>query len=104
MTMVTSVAGRPGRKRVAWISLAGLVLLLPVLTPAQTQPEPSSPAATAPEATQLHEQESLGSIRGTVVDPKGAPLAGAKVSLTREGKSLAPDVLTGDDGSMRSRM
>jgi len=33
-----------------------------------------------------------------VTDPKGAPLAGAKVSLTREGKSLGPEVLTGDSG------
>lgn len=33
-----------------------------------------------------------------MVDPKGAPLAGAKVALKRDGKSLAPEVMTGDDG------
>ena len=31
-------------------------------------------------------------------DPKGAALAGAKASLKRDGKSLAPEVMTGDDG------
>jgi len=37
-------------------------------------------------------------VAGSVVDPKGGPLGGAKVALTREGKSLAADVLTSDDG------
>ena len=67
---------------------------------ARAQAEPNQPPQTAavPSPTQEPEAQSPGSITGTVTDPKGAPLVGAKIALTREGKSLAPEVTTGDDG------
>jgi Carboxypeptidase regulatory-like domain len=80
---------------IGWISLIGLVILCPVPTSAQANPDLPSPATAAARPP---ETGSPGNITGTVVDPKGAPLAGAKVGLTREGKSLAPEVLSGDDG------
>jgi Carboxypeptidase regulatory-like domain len=84
--------------RMAWISLIGLVMLCPVLTDAQSIPDLPSPATSAAHPSQQPETGLPGNITGTVVDPKGAPLAGAKVGLAREGKNLAPEILSGDDG------
>ncbi len=78
----------------------GLAALCPTIVRAQSeqipppQEQPAAPTAQQPEA------DLLGTITGTVVDPKGAPLVGAKVALRRVGEStaLAPDVLTGDEG------
>jgi Carboxypeptidase regulatory-like domain len=39
-----------------------------------------------------------GSISGTVVDPSGALVSGARVSLTGENQSPVPDALSGNDG------
>jgi hypothetical protein len=39
-----------------------------------------------------------GSISGTVVDPSGAAVAGARVGLTRGDQSKKQEVLSGDDG------
>ncbi len=49
-------------------------------------------------APQTAEQQTPGTINGTVVDRSGAALVGATVKLTRGDQSLAPDTLTGDDG------
>jgi hypothetical protein len=99
VTTVNSRSRKPGGKRLAWVILIGLALLPPVRTCAQTPQDSSATlGATAPQATQQPEAPAPGTITGTVVDPKGAALVGAKVSLTREGQSLAADVLTGDDG------
>ena len=65
---------------------------------AQSDPGQPSQSPAVPPSAQRPETNLAGSITGTVVDPKGAPLSGAKVTLTREGKSLAPEILTGDDG------
>jgi len=61
-------------------------------------------AAAAPARTDIHagqqqsSQQAPGSINGTVVDPSGAAVAGARVALTRDDKSPNQEVLTGDDG------
>jgi hypothetical protein len=39
-----------------------------------------------------------GSIRGTLVDPRGAPVPGARVKLSRGEQSPNQEVVTGDDG------
>ena len=82
----------------AWISWIGLLMCCPVLTSAQSTPGLPSPASAAAQAAQRPETGLPGNITGTVVDPKGAPLAGAKVALAREGQSLAPEILSGEDG------
>jgi hypothetical protein len=49
-------------------------------------------------APQTADQQTPGTINGTVVDKSGAALVGATVKLTRGDQPLAPDTLTGDDG------
>jgi hypothetical protein len=78
--------------------LAVLAALMPAVTRAQSPEEPASPRKTTPQTEEPSEMELPGNIIGTVTDPKGTPLSGAKVSLAREGKSLGPDVMTGDNG------
>ena len=70
-------------------------MLIPATVLAQAR---QGPPALPTQTENLAEPDDPGNITGSVTDPKGAPLAGAKVALTREGKSLGPDVLTGDDG------
>jgi len=73
-----------------------LMATYPLLAGAQSTPVPA-PQVSVTAPTQ-NPEDLPGSISGTVVDPKGTPLVGAKVALTRDGKSLMPEVLTGDDG------
>jgi Carboxypeptidase regulatory-like domain len=54
---------------------------------------PQSQQEKAPLDTQ-----SAGSISGTVVDPKGAAIGGARVTLSRDDQSPAQDVLSDEDG------
>ena len=94
------------------LSLTVLSCLPPVL--AQSPPYPSVQGersgvpdvpGTAPGTARERstdgpptEQQSLGSVSGTVVDRTGAVVAGARVRLTREGQSLNPEALSGDNG------
>jgi hypothetical protein len=48
--------------------------------------------------SQQPDQQSLGNINGTVVDPSGAAVARARVTLTRENRTPSQEALTGDDG------
>lgn len=68
-----------------WLSLLFLICALPALVRAQ-QPD----------------EQSRTNIAGTVVDPKGTPVVGAQVKLTRQDPSRDPssgqETLTGDDG------
>jgi Carboxypeptidase regulatory-like domain len=72
-----------------------------------------APAASAQETTvpqaptqaqqpqvqqQPPDQQSAGSISGTVVDQRGTAIAGARVTLIRDGQSPAQDVVSDDAG------
>src|SRR6195256_1526590 len=52
-------------------------------------------------AQPLHAQVDTGTILGTVTDASGAPINGAKVTLTNEGTSAALSTTTGPDGSYK---
>ncbi len=77
-----------------WLSLFVLLWGSPAL--AQSQQAPPQTGASAGE--QLPIPHLPGSISGTVVDPSGAAVAGARVSLTREDRSTSQETLSGDDG------
>lgn len=70
---------------------------------AQSQQFPPAPAASsslpeAPIASQQPTQRLPGNISGSIVDPSGAAVAGARVSLARDDRSPKQEVLSGDDG------
>ena len=54
--------------------------------------------AGAANQAQLTDQQTAGSISGTVVDPTGAPVAGARVRLSREDPSLSQEAVSDGDG------
>jgi hypothetical protein len=76
------------------LSLSVLSCGLPAL--AKPQSPPAVPAA--PADGQLPDPQSSGRISGTVVDPTGAAVAGARVTLSREDQFPAQELLSGDDG------
>jgi Carboxypeptidase regulatory-like domain len=61
-------------------------------------PSPVSPACGVDQPAQQTNQQVAGSIRGTVIDMKGAGISGANVKLTRQDQSVSQEVTTGDDG------
>src|SRR2546425_12932092 len=67
----------------AWLAMAA-VMLLTFLSP---QP--------------LRAQVDAGTILGTIADASGAPINGAKVTLTNEGTSAALSFTTGADGAYK---
>ena len=79
---------------IAWITLCALALNCPALAHAQSaSPETENPAGQQDAASQ-----APGSINGTVVDPSGAAVAGARVTLARGGESAKPETHTDDNG------
>src|SRR5882724_2788435 len=52
-------------------------------------------------APPIHAQVDTGTILGTVTDASGAPVNGARVTLTNEGTSAALSTSTGPDGSYK---
>ncbi len=77
------------------ILVLAAILALAGTLQAQT---PDAPAAGASAAEQLPNPQLPGSIRGTVLDPSGAVVAGARVSLAREDTSRVQETLAGGDG------
>ncbi|MGA7381214.1 MAG: carboxypeptidase-like regulatory domain-containing protein [Terriglobales bacterium] len=64
-----------------------LALLLSWISPSHGQTPQQAPAEQQP-----------GTISGTVVDPTGAVIVGARVKLTRDNPLLTQEALTGDNG------
>src|SRR5271170_6974476 len=58
----------------------------------------ASLCALPARSQQPPDQQSAGRIIGTVLDQTGAPVAGARVTLTREDNSPNQDVLSGEAG------
>jgi Carboxypeptidase regulatory-like domain len=74
------------------------VLLLALSTGAQTPGSASSAPQNQPQADQQSGQVSSGSISGTVVDPSGAAVAGALVTLARQGDSGNQRITSSESG------
>jgi hypothetical protein len=85
------------------------VLLLALSTGAQTPSSTSAPQSqqqinqqsgqqSDQQSGQQPGQQSLGSISGTVLDPSGAAVAGAQVTLTRQGESGSQQTPSGENG------
>jgi len=84
-----------------WLSLGLLLSIFPVPTRAQTQPQQAptaAPAAQAPADPQEPLPQLPGSISGTVVDPSGGAVVGARVKLARDDQPANQEVLSGDNG------
>src|SRR6185437_15470030 len=68
-------------------------------TAAEAQSSKSSaPETGAPVTPPQPDRESLATISGTIVDQTGAAVAGAQVTLTREGQSATQETTSGEDG------
>jgi hypothetical protein len=82
-----------------WLSLSFLLWGLPALAQSPPSQRPT-PGTGAPAGQQQSVNQLPGSISGTVVDPSGAAITGARVKLTREDQSASQDVqvLADDDG------
>ncbi len=70
------------------LTLYALLCALPAHSQSP-QPSPSAQPADSPVP---------GSIHGTIVDPNGTAVAGAKVKLTRQDQSASQEAQAGDDG------
>src|SRR6267378_1543414 len=91
---------------VLWVNLSLLSCGLPAQAKAKQPPIVTRVKSNLPDAQgtgasageQLPDQRLSGSISGIIVDQTGAPDAGARVRLSREGQSPDQEVLSGDDG------
>jgi hypothetical protein len=91
---------------IIWLSLSLLTCGSPAA--AQTQQPPivagvksgliEAQGTGASAGQDLPEQRLPGSISGTIVDPTGGAVAGARVRLSRDDQSPDQEVLSGDDG------
>lgn len=85
-----------------YLGLSLLLCAFPAI--AQSQQSPPVPAAGSPlpdaptAKLQQSDQQSPGTISGTIVDPSGATVAGARVVLSHDDNSLKQEALSGDDG------
>jgi hypothetical protein len=58
----------------------------------------ASPAVSQTSQQRTAADQQPGTISGTVVDPSGAVIVGARVKLTRDNPSLTQETLSGDNG------
>lgn len=100
------------RKKIAvgklWLSLGLLAFAMPPSALAQSAQPPApaesqssksaTPATGASAAQQQPDQQSSGTISGTIVDQTGSAVAGAQIALTSDGQSSKQEVTSGDDG------
>ena len=94
------------RPWIVWLTASLVLCGFPALVQSQQPPAipgtksgmPDAQGTAASAGQQLPDQRLSGSISGTVVDPTGAPVAAARVSLSREDQSPDQEVLSGDDG------
>jgi hypothetical protein len=87
-------SSRPRGRCFLWTGAC--VLLFGLIVPAHSQQKPTE-QVVVPEQ-QLSVPQASGSISGTVVDPSGAAVAGARVELTREDHDTKEVAISGDDG------
>ena len=95
-------------KHKSWVVSLSLSLLFSFPAAAQSQQPPivvevkSRPLETqgtgASAVQDQPDQRLLGSISGTIVDPTGGAVAGARVRLSRDDHSPDQEVLSGEDG------
>jgi hypothetical protein len=78
----------------AFLILSTLLWCSPVLAQSQLAPQESGVSTSQ----HLLDSGSLGSISGTVVDPSGGAVAGARVGLAREDRPVNQVTISGDDG------
>jgi len=90
------------RGRLAWLGLAIIFSGFSALAQSsRLQPAgglPDAPAVQSLVSGQQADQRAPGGVSGTVVDPTGAAIAGARVKMSRDDQSQAQEVLTGEDG------
>jgi hypothetical protein len=67
-------------------------------SPALAQTQQTASETGASSGQQLPVQQLPGSISGTIVDPSGAAVAGARVGLARDDQSTKQETLSADDG------
>jgi hypothetical protein len=77
---------------------AAVAILLSVALVALSVGAQTQSSTAAPQTQQQSTLQSSGSISGTVVDPTGAAVAGALVTLTRQDQSGNQQMPSGDNG------
>jgi Carboxypeptidase regulatory-like domain len=101
-----AAAGRGARAMMGAALVAALLFAGPLCAHAQQQSDPAATPATTPVPTptmgqalpEQATQQLLGSVSGTVVDPSGAAVVGAKVTLSRAGQSVNQEAVSDSDG------
>src|SRR5260370_19179992 len=82
-----------------WLSLSLLACGFPATAQSQQPPiVPEAKSDLAEAQGTRAEQRLSGSISGTIVDPTRAPVAGARIRLSRKDQSPDQEVLSDDNG------
>ena len=89
------------RRSLLFVCMGILLSAYPAFGQSQQSPPLSDAGAVSTPGCGVDQQPDRqlpGSIRGTVVDPKGTGVAGAHLTLTREEQSSSQETLAQDDG------